>query len=344
MFKYIFRYKTLLIVFTILLFLQSSYAYKLLNEQPQRGYFFYKCPEGYQEVGVFHKCVKISENDNLSNEVQDNQTKEQEKVVEKKEDKKAVNIADKKDKKDEKEVVAVKEKPKNYDGETFEFPIREDIKRVPAIYNFLMHPENEEYAKNFLSWQYQYMMHLKKISFGLSNVVNKYGPEVYPIKGYPASIHEDLLNQARQYEHDRQVLAKLKDKIGVFFFFSQTCPICKAELPIIEKFVREYGFTIRGILPAPPQENLPLPDNFPYVYNPELYEQFGVTHVPTLVLVYHDAEKNETDVKFIGSGAITLDTIIRGIYQFAEIKGLLKGIDLNPVRDFMNDGLTMGVN
>lgn len=317
----------ILILFCMLFITNNILASKILNNKPTRGYFFYECPEGYKEVGVFKKCVPIPKEENVAQKepIKEEPAKKEEPLQKEeivKEETKDIFLIEKE--KVEKET----NKVANYDGESFVFPINEEAKRVPALANFLMHPENKEYAENYLSWQYKYMMHLQKIGFALSSTNTLKGHEIYPIKGYAANEVESIYNKYNQKALYREKWQSIKEKIGLIYFYSTTCPVCQKQTPIVDAVVKQYGFSIRGVVYDGKIDDTVA---FESINNPGLYQKFNITQVPTLIAVYSDGDKY--DIAGISVGIMPADNIVAKVLEFAKLKGVVKGNDLSVSKE-----------
>lgn len=110
----------------------------------------------------------------------------------------------------------------------------------------------------------------------------------------------------------RNYIRDHSEHIGLYYFFSAYCPYCREESPIIQEFADEYGVNVLGI-----SKDECAGEVSNCVVRPDLFDKFGISETPTIVLVY----KNGSEVKFVpvGSG-LTSETQLRDrVFQFLHI-------------------------
>jgi thiol-disulfide isomerase/thioredoxin len=123
---------------------------------------------------------------------------------------------------------------------------------------------------------------------------------------------------------------ELRGKAVLLFFWAHWCPDCKAQAPIIAKMLdrygkdglviiaptQRYGYTARRTMPAAPDEerrhieqvrdtSYPFLRNQPVPVSERNHTRFGVSTVPTLVLVdrqgvvrrYHPGNMTEAELR-----------------------------------------------
>ncbi len=208
----------------------------------------------------------------------------------------------------------------------FEFPVQESA--PPALKKFLLDP-TEENAKEYLVYQYKYLEHLKKIGYALRDVYLRFGGDIYPIQGYPESPLSSTFYYGMKDSIFQSVINKVKDKVGLVYFYSTTCPDCIREKDTIIALLSKYGLSMRGVsVNGALDSGLP----FPSVYNPDLIAQYGVTQIPSLIAVVEKPEGPK--VGGLSAGMASLDEIERMLVRFLVVEGVVKERDLNPV--FMN--------
>jgi thiol-disulfide isomerase/thioredoxin len=240
-------------IILILLYSISIYANSFKEDDPKKGWFWYKVPI------------------------------EQETINEKE--------IEKKDSESQETIVTIisppNENKKNTSPEDFEFPLTDEAKRVPVIANFLKNPD-EENAKKFLGWQAKYFNHLHKISRTLRNTYLNYGDTVYPVEGYaeqPLAVPIASRMKNGIYE---DAFAKAKDKVGLLFFYKAGCQFCEAEKPIVDMFARKYNIEVRGIVFSEEDKDDSL--SFTTRVASGMFYKFQITSVPTFGVYY--PEKN----------------------------------------------------
>jgi len=276
-------------VFIVLLLLYSIgiYANSFKEDDPRRGWFWYKDPIKQETM----KEKEITKKDNRSQET-------------------TVTIISPPNTKKE------KKKTVNTSPEDFEFPLTDEAKRVPVIANFLKNP-NEENAKKFLGWQAKYFNHLHKISRTLRNTYLNYGDTIYPLEGYaeqPLAVPIASRMKSKIY---KDAFAKAKDKVGLLFFYKAGCQFCEAEKPIIDMFSRKYDIEVRGIVFTEEDKDDLL--SFPTRVAPGLFYKFQITSVPTFAVYF--PEKNVFQV--IAKGYTPLSAIELNLKSFLLQQGII---------------------
>lgn len=283
----------LLVFFTIMFLfkVKMAKAEALMSSPPERGYFFYQCPEGTVKNDD-DVCVKVEE-----------PKKEEEKP------KQAEITAKKASEKQEKE--------------EFEFPVLDTA--PPIMKRFLKDP-SEENATEYLAWQYKYMQHLKKIGYSIRNAYLRFGGDVYPIQGYPEGPLASIYYNGVKESMYKKVLEPLKDKLGFIYFYSQDSPGYKQQSEIIGFLRNKYNLSIRGVSV---DENVDYTLPFFTTYNPALAKQFGITQLPSVIAVYD--KNGEPRVAGLSAGFTALDMIEQQLVRFLIQEGAVREKDLNPV-------------
>lgn len=105
-----------------------------------------------------------------------------------------------------------------------------------------------------------------------------------PITAVQRDAAEDQMSAAKKY-----ALAKLSQRVGLWYFFSSTCPYCARQDPILDRFQRKTGFNVLSISldGGPHASGVPKP----YVVDQGHAQQLGVMTTPTLVVA--DTVTNE---------------------------------------------------
>ncbi|HIP43062.1 MAG TPA: conjugal transfer protein TraF [Aquifex aeolicus] len=213
------------------------------------------------------------------------------------------------------------EKERKEEKEKFEFPVNPNAPE--PVKEFLLNP-TEENAKEFLKWQAKYFAHLNKIGTVLRQAYLKYGPQIYPIMGYPESVLIATNYPELRSERFRKVIEKVKDKVGIIYFFSSKCRFCKLQTPLIEKLYRDYGLEVRAVS----IDGGLLETDIPQVVNPGLAIEFGIRGVPATVVVIAN-EGEEPKFYPIAIGFTPLDQIQAQILRVLILEGLIKPEELN---------------
>lgn len=147
---------------------------------------------------------------------------------------------------------------------------------------------------------------------------------------------------AKGIEESRKLLASLSDKVGIFFFFSSTCPYCKAQEPILGYFTNRYDIAVMGV--SVDGNSLNPNGNEPFPWKPDagLAQQLGLTHFPALVLV-----TPQGDAEPISQGILSLNEIEQRILLVAKRKGWIKEEEFEktrPLVEGMRNDLSKALN
>lgn len=126
-------------------------------------------------------------------------------------------------------------------------------------------------------------------------------PELDFTAGNPSSIvgHEIYAEQKKAEEE--QLLASMRDRMGLFFFYTSTCPFCQKQSQLLKVFADTYGLSVKPVtrdgrsLVEWPNSEL---DN-------GMGEQIGVNKVPVIYL----AIPEEQFLVPIGAGVITVQEL-----------------------------------
>jgi len=214
-----------------------------------------------------------------------------------------------------------KEKERKEKREKFVFPVNPNTPE--PVKNFLISP-TEENAKEFLQWQAQYFAHLNKIGTVLRQAYLKYGPLVYPVMGYPESVLIATNYPELRSERFRRVIEKVKDKIGLIYFFSSKCRFCELQTPLIEKLYRDFDIPTRGVS----IDGGMIDADIPQVVNPQLAKELGIRGVPAIVMVV--SKENSQPIFYpIAVGFTPLDQIQAQVLRVLILENLIKPEELN---------------
>ena len=159
-------------------------------------------------------------------------------------------------------------------------------------------PENVE--------EYYYVQDIarrKALAFtNVAEYVMQKNPELSLSKDYPTVIPgQNALVRSREKEVSERIM-QAKDDFGLLFFYSSTCEYCEEQEKIMRFFESQYGWEIKRI---------------DFTREQGLAERFGVTIVPSILLVYRDS----TEAIPVSAGVISLsemeDKIYRGVRLLA---------------------------
>jgi len=143
----------------------------------------------------------------------------------------------------------------------------------------------------------------KALAFtNVAGYVMQKDPQLSVDKDYPTVIPgQNALVRSRQGEVKERIM-RARGVYGLLFFYSPTCEYCMEQEKIMGFFEKEYGWEIKRI---------------DYTQEKALADMFGVTIVPTILLVY----RNSTEAIPVSAGVISMsemeDKIYRGIRLLA---------------------------
>jgi len=159
-------------------------------------------------------------------------------------------------------------------------------------------PENVE--------EYYYIQDIarrKALAFtNVAEYVMQKDPELSLSKDYPTVIPgQNALVRSRQNEVSERIM-RAKGDFGLLFFYSPSCEYCEEQEKIMRFFESQYGWEIKRI---------------DFTRERGLGERFGVTIVPTILLVY----RNGAEAIPVSAGVISMsemeDKIYRGVRLLA---------------------------
>lgn len=145
-----------------------------------------------------------------------------------------------------------------------------------------------------------------------------------PESGFALATYNQSVVQGKN-----EVMQKVFERAGIWFFYSSTCEFCIREAPIVKYLENAYGVSV---LPVSLDGN-PLPGGeFPdYVtdYNYERARQLGVQKTPTMYLVSNDGSK----ISMIAEGQVTMDELTDAILIVASESKLISDEEYQLTRD-----------
>jgi hypothetical protein len=209
--------------------------------------------------------------------------------------------------------------------EEFDFPV---IAEAPEVLRTFLKEPNEENAKQFLAWQYQYIAHLKKIGYNIRNAYLRYGSEIYPIATYPENPVASVYYHKIKDDINKSVIEPLRDNLGLIYFYSKSCNGCLHQSEIVKMFIEKYGISVRGVsVDGDLDTSLP----FESVYNPSLIEELKVSQIPTIIAILDKKDGSKPAIAGISVGFTALDMIEQTLIRFLIQEGVIQEKDLNPM-------------
>ncbi len=164
-----------------------------------------------------------------------------------------------------------------------------------------VHKETFNRAQRFTDMWALVMYTHPEQDFTSSNPISTAGHEIYA---------------ENRKESEDEYLKGMKDKVGLFFFFTSTCPYCQKQAKLLKVFSDTYGLSVKAVT----QDGLPLPE-FPLaVKDNGMGEQLGVTKVPVIFLAIPD----EQFLVPVGTGLITMDDLRVRILAILKHRNSLK--------------------
>ena len=153
-------------------------------------------------------------------------------------------------------------------------------------------PENVE--------EYYYIQDIaRRKALAFTNVVGyvmQKNPALSLSKDYPTAMPgQNALVRTRKSEMDERI-ARAQGDYGLLFFYSPTCEYCREQEKIVQYFETQYGWEVKRI---------------DFTRERGLADMFGVTIVPTILLVYRGSK----DAIPVSAGVIAADEMEEKIYR-----------------------------
>lgn len=128
---------------------------------------------------------------------------------------------------------------------------------------------------------------------------------------------------------EEAVFKKLRDKVGLFYFFKSDCIYCKQETPIIESLefqgFQVIAIAVDGIIPPDTKLRKVLPDG-------GHAERLGVSVTPTLIAV----EPKEQVFAVLGEGLLSLSEAKARFLEVAHIKKWITDEEYSATQKMVN--------
>jgi conjugal transfer pilus assembly protein TraF len=118
----------------------------------------------------------------------------------------------------------------------------------------------------------------------LSTFWAQLNPEATGESTYPVNTYGNQLWKAEKSENIAASLIQERSNFGLIYFYSETCPYCQKQAPVIRYFADAYGWTVESV---------------DAVKSDVAAARFGITNVPSIVLV-----ERKTGVWLLISGGI----------------------------------------
>ena len=140
-------------------------------------------------------------------------------------------------------------------------------------------------------------------------------PQLDSSTKHPTSTYGHQIEAEVTKQQEEALLASASEEVGLFFFFTSTCPYCKEQAKIVKLFADQYDLKIFPVsldgqgLPEYPR---PVRDN-------GMADKIGVHMVPTIYL----AIPHENFLKPLGAGLMTLNDLRERVLVLLQKKDLL---------------------
>jgi len=132
-----------------------------------------------------------------------------------------------------------------------------------------------------------------------------------PISTVGHEIHAE--NKRRDED---EYLRSMNHKVGLFFFFSSTCPYCQKQSKLLKVFSDTHGIRVKAVT----QDGRALPEFPDAVKDNGMGDQLGVTKVPVIFLAIPDEEF----LVPVGTGLITMDDLRVRVLQILKYRTALR--------------------
>jgi conjugal transfer pilus assembly protein TraF len=160
----------------------------------------------------------------------------------------------------------------------------------------------ESNIKNYITYQRQVLNNAQKFSATWQKVVWQ-NPELdYQVK-HPISVVGNQVNNEIKAEEKYKVISQLKERYGLFFFYSSKCPYCHQFSPILRVFMQHYGLEVMPIS----MDGGVLPDWPNTKFNKSQASSLGMAGKPVPAVLLFDSKTQE--VIPISFGLVTVDEL-----------------------------------
>lgn len=132
---------------------------------------------------------------------------------------------------------------------------------------------------------------------------------------HPTSTYGHSVEAEIKRNTEEQLLAGTADRVGLFFFFTSTCPFCQEQSKVLKVFADTYGLTVKPVS----LDGVGLPEYPQPVSNNGMAENVGVHMVPMIYL----AIPEENFLKPLGAGLMTNADLRERLLVLLRNRGLL---------------------
>ncbi|MBS1984629.1 MAG: conjugal transfer protein TraF [Bdellovibrionales bacterium] len=132
---------------------------------------------------------------------------------------------------------------------------------------------------------------------------------------HPTSTYGHSVESEIKRNTEEQLLAGTADRVGLFFFFTSTCPFCQEQSKVLKVFADTYGLTVKPVS----LDGVGLPEYPQPAINNGMAENVGVHMVPMIYL----AIPEENFLKPLGAGLMTNADLRERLLVLLRNRGLL---------------------
>ncbi len=162
-----------------------------------------------------------------------------------------------------------------------------DKQREDTLLSYLkVHKEAFNRSQRFTDMWALVMYTHPELDFASTNPVSTVGNEIYADN---KKADEDAF------------LSSLKEKVGLFFFYTSTCPYCQKQSQLLRTFSDTYGLSVKPVT----RDGYALPEWPDTVADNGMGDQIGVTKVPTIFVAIPD----EQFLVPVGAGILTVQEL-----------------------------------
>jgi conjugal transfer pilus assembly protein TraF len=126
-------------------------------------------------------------------------------------------------------------------------------------------------------------------------------PELYFTAGNPSSIVGHEIYAEQKKAEDEQLLSSMRDRMGLFFFYTSTCPFCQKQSQLLKVFADTYGISVKPVT-RDGRSLIEWPDS---ELDNGMGDQIGVNKVPVIYM----AIPEEQLLVPIGAGVLTVQEL-----------------------------------
>lgn len=141
-------------------------------------------------------------------------------------------------------------------------------------------------------------------------------PEMDFSSGNPVSaVGHEIYAEQKKTEEDA-LLASMRERVGLFFFYTSTCNYCQKQSQLLRLFSDTYGLSVKAVT----RDGYALPEWPNSVVDNGMGDQVGVTKVPTIFVAIPD----EQFLVPVGAGILTVqelhDRLVKILQQRYQLK------------------------